>query len=69
MKHLTKSFILLMLVTSIIGSRSSAQDFFVFDFNARLKQQLAKQQRAKEVMQDNEYVVTGYEKGTFIRSC
>lgn len=55
-----------MLLTSITGSRTWAQDFFIFDFNARLKQELAKQQRAKDVVQHNEYVVTGYEKGTFL---
>ncbi len=64
MKHLKKSFTLLMLLTSIIGSRTFAQDFF--NFNAILKAQLAKQERAKEVMQDNEYASTGYEEGIFL---
>jgi hypothetical protein len=66
MKHLIKSFALLMLLTSITTSRTWAQDFFIFDFKVRLKQELAKQQRAKDVVQDNEYVTTGYEKGTFL---
>jgi len=62
MKHLKKSFTLLMLLTSIIGSRTFAQDLALdlFNFNAK-----ARQERAKEVMQDNEYTSTGYEKGIF----
>jgi hypothetical protein len=67
MKHLKKSpawpvgrYILLMLLTVIIGSRTFAQDC---DLNfLTLKQTSA---RAKEVMQNNEYTSTGYEKGNF----
>src|SRR5688572_19228716 len=65
MRHLKKSFTLLMLLTSIIGSRTFAQDLVqdLLKFQTTLK--LEKQERAKEVMQDNEYNSTGYEKGTF----
>ena len=75
MKHLKKSFTLLMLLTSIIGSRTFAQDFVSIDairkFNNDMivKAELEKEtklERAKEVMQDNEYTITGYEKGTFL---
>ncbi len=63
-----------MLLTSIIGSRTLAQDFVnmnaILKFNNDMivKTALAeeiKKERAKEVMQDNEYVSTGYEKGIF----
>ena len=75
MKYLKKSFILLMLLTSIVSSRTFAQDFF--DYNAMLKFSLdwtvkgerakeVKQERAKEVMQDNEYAITGNEVGIFL---
>jgi len=64
MKHLKQSFTLLMFLTSIIGSRTFAQDQFnaldLFGFAAPLKTE-----RAKEVMQDNEYTSTGYEEGVF----
>ena len=56
-----------MLLTSIIVSRTFAQAFF--KSAAILKLELAeevKQERAKEVMQDNESVITGYEKGMFL---
>ncbi len=53
-----------MLLTSITGSRTFAQEFL--NFNARFKVPPTKQQRAKEVMQDNEYISTGYEKGIFL---
>lgn len=75
MKYLKKSFILLILLTSIIGSRTFAQDFFSYNamlkFNRdwTVKAELAKevrQERAKEVMQDNEYAITGYEVGIFL---
>ena len=67
MKHLKKSatwpvgrYILLVLLTVIIGSRTFAQDC---DLNfLTLRQNSA---RAKEVMQNNEYTSTGYEKGNF----
>lgn len=75
MKCLKNSFALLMLLTSIIGSRTFAQDSFnysamlKFSLDWKIKEELAKerkQERAKEVMQDNEYAVTGYEEGTFL---
>jgi hypothetical protein len=75
MKHLKRSLTLLMLLTSIIGSRTIAQEFVnmnaVFKFNNDMIVKAAiakevKQERAKEVMQDNEYARTGYEKGTFL---
>jgi hypothetical protein len=75
MKHLKKSLTLLMLLTSILGSRIFAQDFFniasihKFNNDMMLKAELAKkvkQERAKEVMQDNEYASTGYEEGIFL---
>ena len=75
MKHLKKSFTLLMLLTLIIGSPTFAQDVFNLDailkFNrdAIVKAERAKevkQERAKEVLQDNEYVSTGYEEGIFL---
>jgi hypothetical protein len=75
MKYLTKSLTLLMLLTSIIGSRTFAQGSSNYDallkFNltwtarAALEKE-AKQERAKEVMQDNEYAVTGNEVGIFL---
>ncbi len=75
MKYLKKSFTLLMLLTSIIASRTFAQEFFnintILKFNNDMivKAELAKeakQERAKDVMQDNEYASTGYEKGIFL---
>ena len=82
MKHLKKSaawpvgrLTLLILLTSIIGSRTFAQDFVSIDairkFNnvmmvkAELEKE-EKEERAKEVWLDNEYISTGYEKGTFL---
>jgi|SRR5688572_20036308 len=75
MKYLKNSFTLLILLASIIGSRTFAQD--AFNYTAMLKFSLdwtvkterakeVKQERAKEVMQDNEYTMTGYEVGTFL---
>jgi len=75
MKHL-KSFALFMLLTSVIGSRTFAQNQDAFSLDAmmkfnrtlELKTALAndlKQERAKLVMQDNEYAYTGYEEGIF----
>lgn len=60
----------MILLTSIIGSRTFAQnkDLFNFDAILTLKTERAKevkQERAKEVMQDNEYASTGYEEGIF----
>lgn len=75
MKHLKRSLTLLMLLTSIIGSRTIAQDFVnmnaicKFNNDMIVKAALAKevkQERAKEVMQDNEYASTGYEEGIFL---
>jgi hypothetical protein len=64
MKHLKKSFALLILLTGIIGSRAFAQDYFslnpVFSLNT-----MAKSARANAVMQDSEYTTTGYERGNF----
>ena len=48
-----------MLLTSIIGSRTFAQDLFKFAA-------ISKAERAKEVMQGNEYTSTGYERGIFL---
>ena len=62
MKHLKKSFTLLMLLTSIIGSRTLAQDYFS---SLNLFNQTKNLDRAKEVMQDNEYTSTGNEQGNF----
>lgn len=74
MKYLKKSTILILL-SSIIGSRTFAQDSF--NYNATLKFSLdwtvkaerakeVKQERAKEVMQENEYATTGDEVGIFL---
>lgn len=72
MKHLKKSFTLLMLLTLIIGSRTSAQDLSleaILNFNLeamhKKRGKEVMQERAKEVTQDSEYTSTGYEKGTF----
>lgn len=77
MSYLKKSFALVMLLTSILGSRTVAQhkdDAFNLDamlkFNnvLELKTERSnekKQERAKQVMQDNEYTYTGFEEGTF----
>ncbi len=61
MKHLKKSYILLMLLTVIIGSRTFAQDYCGLNFLPQTENSA----RAKEVMQNNEYTSTGYEKGNF----
>ncbi len=58
MKHLNKPYILLVLLTVIIGSRTFAQDL-VSSLN------LFYSDRAKEVIQDNEYTSTGHEQGSF----
>lgn len=62
MKHLKKSYILLMLLTVIIGSRTFAQDYFS---SLNLFNQTKNSDRAKAVIQDNEYTSTGYEQGNF----
>ena len=62
MKLLKRSFTLLMLLTSIIGSRTFAQDLAQLLLDGEAK---AREERAKEVMQDNEFASTGYEKGIF----
>ncbi|GHN02439.1 hypothetical protein WSM22_39280 [Cytophagales bacterium WSM2-2] len=62
MKHLKKPHILVMLLTLIITSRTSAQQLAQQLLNFSLK---AKQERANEVMQDNEYTYTGSERGIF----
>ena len=78
MKYLKKPFVLLVLLTSIIVSRTFAQDS-VFNYSSMLKFSLnwtvkterakeIKEARAKEVMQDNEYTFTGFEKGIFLNN-
>ncbi|HYF68480.1 MAG TPA: hypothetical protein VD884_10095 [Ohtaekwangia sp.] len=62
MRHFKQSYILLLVLTVFISSRTFAQDFF---FNLNLFNQAKNSARAKEVMQDNEYKRTGYEKGNF----
>lgn len=59
MEHLKKSLTLLILLTAFVGSQTFAQDFFYFDA-------ILKADRAKEVIQDNEYTSTGYERGIFL---
>jgi len=51
-----------MILTAIIGSRTFAQDYLS---SLNLVDQTKKSDRAKEVIQDNEYAGTGYEKGFF----
>jgi hypothetical protein len=67
MKTLKKSFALLLLVTLISGSPTSAQDSLFNPYaNEQAKQlEKVKLERAKEVKQDNEYSSTGFEKGNF----
>ena len=66
MKQLKRSFILLMLLSAIIGSRTFAQDsLFVGAFFNADQAKKTKQERAREVMQDNEYTITGQENGVF----
>jgi len=76
MKHLKKTLAALMLLASIIGSPVFAQNQDVFNLYATLKfdrtfkvkaarENEVKQERAMEVMQDNEYACTGYEEGIF----
>jgi len=62
MKHMRKPYIMVLLLTLIIASRTSAQQLAqqLFDFNVK-----AKQERANGVMQDNEYTYTGSERGIF----
>lgn len=64
MKHLKKSFILLMLLTATIGSRAFGQDYFklnpMFSLNT-----MQKSAWAKRVLQDNDYSNTGCKKGNF----
>jgi hypothetical protein len=62
MKHLKKSCILLMLLTVIIGSRTLAQDLVA---SLNLFYETKNSDRAKEVVQNNEYTFTGYEMGIF----
>jgi hypothetical protein len=51
-----------MLLMVISGSRTFAQDYLS---SLNLFKQTKKLDRAKEVMQDNEYTSTGYEQGNF----
>jgi hypothetical protein len=63
MKHFKRSLTLLMLVTLIISSRTSAQE-------ASLVQMLEsfRPDQINDVLRDNEYTYTGYEKGAFLRN-
>jgi len=68
MKHLKRSpawpvgrYILLMLLTVIIGSRTFAQDYC----GLNLLTQTQNSARASAVIQNNEYTSTGHEKGNF----
>jgi hypothetical protein len=63
MKQLKRSFALLMLLTLIIGSGTSAQ---VLNLDAMVMVRAL--DRAKEVMQYNEYTTTGFEKGIFFNN-
>jgi hypothetical protein len=65
MKHLKKSFTLLMLLTLIIGYRASAQHFDLEAFLRPVTAEGKTHDRAKDVIQDNEYTYTGYEQGGF----
>jgi hypothetical protein len=60
MKHLKKSFVLLMLLTVISGSRTSAQVLSLEEMLSRITRE-----REKEVRQDNEYNSTCREQGDF----
>lgn len=70
MKHLKRSFALLLLLTVIIDSRTFAQDSFKFASAPELMWQIrireGAKERAKEVAQDNEYDITGNEVGIFL---
>ena len=75
MKTLRTSLALLILLTSIISSQTFAQgttDYIsLLNFNLRWtarteREKEAKQERAREVVQDNEYTTTGYEAGIFL---
>ena len=82
MKHLKKTFTLLMLLMLIINSRTFSQDSsrtfapdnfktftrdnFRFATAWEVMQQIQVKQRAREIMQDNEYTTTGYEQGSFL---
>jgi hypothetical protein len=61
MKHLMKAYLLLMLLTVSMGSRTFAQDSVRVNFF----NQAQNSDRAREVIQDNEYTSTGYEQGNF----
>jgi hypothetical protein len=61
MKHLIKSYILVLLLTVITGSWTFAQDSIRVDFFA----QTENSDRLKEILLDNEYTSTGYEQGNF----
>jgi hypothetical protein len=64
MKHLKKSYVLLTLLTVIIGSRTFAQDFLSLNLFSKPQNP----DRVKQVTQDNEYASTGYELGIFYRN-
>ena len=58
MKPSHKFFALLLLMTLFIGSQAIAQSYFHWDL-------LHRSARAKEVMQDNEYVINSNTIGSF----
>lgn len=64
MIHMKRSFIISMLLTVIIGPQAYAQDYFRSNSTFSLST-MQKSARAREVIQDNEYINTGYEKGSF----
>jgi len=62
MKHLKKQYALLMLLTVMVGSRVSAQDFFS---SVKPVNHIKIVARPEEVLVDNEYKKTGFEQGEF----
>jgi hypothetical protein len=63
MKHFNESFILLILLMSMTSSRTFAQDL-VQQLEASQKRE--KEERAKSVVQNNEYAIKGDETGIFL---
>lgn len=64
MKHLKKTYVLLILVTSLFSGKAFAQEYFS-KLNAKLAAERAKEVRARDVEQDKEYTMTGAEVGNF----
>jgi hypothetical protein len=62
MKQLKRTFILILILTVIIGARTSAQK--KLSLEAMLM--VATLERAREAIKDNEYTPTGSETGTFL---